>query len=100
MADLTALFARIAAATGPFVKGNENPFLDAQPSTADKNATGYEATIKMVQAWPSVAFDPIRFIIYSFGGGHGNYSGAELIKYLLETMRWTLGCLPPTAATW
>ncbi len=95
MPDLTALRARIAAATGPFVKINENPFLDAQPAAADKNATGYEATIKMVQAWPSVAFDAVRFIIVAFGGGHGNYSGAELIKYLPETMRWTLGCLPP-----
>jgi PKD repeat protein len=80
-----------------WAKANRNSFRDvwAPPEhrtlyTWDSNRTPE----KIIWPWSSFGWDTLRGDVILFGGGHQNYAGNEVYRWLSSTLMWERASLP------
>ena len=62
------------------------------------NTTSNSSPSSIIRAWSSFAWDSQRGDLLLFGGGHANYAGNEVYRWVGSTQEWGLASLPSQVA--
>lgn len=100
-ADLGNLLSILeSTADGSWTRVNLNDFSDVWPAEADRplSNTSFASPSSIIRAWSSFAWDSTRGDLLLFGGGHANYAGNEVYRWVGSTQQWELASLPSQVA--
>lgn len=81
---------------GSWVRLNKNSFKDVitpYPLRAQA-APAYRNPMGIIYPWASYAWDSKRAHLLIYGGGHGNYAGNDVYRWVAASQRWERASLP------
>lgn len=95
--DLSRVLAKLRnQSEGSWAKLNNNSFQDALTPYAlrAQSAPAYRNPLGIIYPWASYAWDSNRAQLLIYGGGHGNYGGNDVYRWVAASQRWERASLP------
>ena len=89
----------IDAPENSWVLLNVNRFVDVWTPVEHRPAGGARSPDGVVEAWSSMAWDSRRGHLIFWGGGHANYPGNEVYRWMSASGEWTRASLPSEIMT-